>query len=173
MGKPKNIGVIGLKIFADADYHPIATQYLNNCPPRCGDFESRSLKGAIGGAGSNLLGKAQSAPEPSPPPRGLDDQNAADCCKKAQLEAKLPAACENASSSLDHDMGTEFGARTNFDTFYTHFNRGAIVAFFSIEYASHEKLVQAGILPHDDVSVSPSPNPFPADGCPPPPGWHG
>lgn len=72
-----------------------------------------------------------------------------------------------------HDMGTEFGRRTEHRVNTTTFERDREVARFVIEYASREKLVEAGIIteaPLGDV------DPFPGDNggaCTPPRGWRG
>jgi len=74
---------------------------------------------------------------------------------------------------VGHDMGTEFGRRTEHKVTTTQFERDAQMATIVIEYASREKLIEAGIIreqPLGDV------NPFPADeepGCKPPKGWRG
>ena len=74
---------------------------------------------------------------------------------------------------VGHDMGTEFGQRTEHKVDTTTFDRGREVARFVFEYASRENLIKAGIIssaPLGDV------NPFPGDadtGCKPPKGWRG
>lgn len=79
-----------------------------------------------------------------------------------------------ATRGASHDMGTEFGARSEHRVTYTSFRQGSEVARLVIEYASYESLVEAGVIvPHS--SPLGAVNPFPADGpgCPPPPGWRG
>jgi len=75
--------------------------------------------------------------------------------------------------SVGHDMGTEFGQRTEHKVTTTQFRRGREVARFVIEYASRESLVQAGIIRSAPLGEV---DPFPADnepGCKPPKGWRG
>jgi hypothetical protein len=153
VGQPRNVGVIGLKLFADADYrvYPPPYWYWYQHYPYIDD--ERSFPPNAGAPG--ML---------RPPTGGYVPQ---------QPSRQAVAPSYPWHSSLDHDMGTEFGSRTNYNTIDTHFNRGALVASFKIEYASHEKLVKAGILPYGGIISSPTPDPFPADGCLPPPGWHG
>lgn len=74
---------------------------------------------------------------------------------------------------LGHDMGTEFGQRTEHKVNTTNFRRGREVARFVIEYASRESLIESGIIPAAPLGEV---NPFPADsepGCKPPKGWRG
>lgn len=74
---------------------------------------------------------------------------------------------------VGHDMGTEFGQRTEHRVNTVQFARGRQVARFVIEYASRENLVKGGIIrtaPLGEV------NPFPGDaepGCTPPKNWRG
>ncbi len=74
---------------------------------------------------------------------------------------------------VGHDMGTEFGRRTEHRVNTTEFDRGREVARFVIEYASRENLIKAGVIntaPLGEV------DPFPGDsgpGCTPPKGWRG
>ncbi|PWT96561.1 MAG: hypothetical protein C5B53_09495 [Candidatus Melainabacteria bacterium] len=205
MRKPENIGVIGLKVFADANetvhywYSPVRRFYHEppyfRFAPQI--FDDRYAPGDLeyGDEGSSDLPPTKLDSFVNPAPSGLiygnEGSNHLPPIQSGSFmkhsignlttghsESSLPSAwgyCEPTTqqSNLDHDMGTIFGSRTSFKTRDVRFNRGAIIASFSIEYASHEKLVKAGILPSGNIIASPTPNPFPADGCPPPPGWHG
>lgn len=158
MGHPRNVGVIGVKLYADADRRSYVVPYPYS--PHILEYRGNRLHGGPAPHSSDGSGSG---------PTFGDEQARSERLGAARLQ-KLPAM----SSSLDHDMGTEFGARTNYNTRDISFNRGAIVASFSIEYASHDKLVSAGILPiYRNVVAPPVPDPFPADSCPPPPGWRG
>lgn len=78
----------------------------------------------------------------------------------------------NASAgAAGHDMGTEFGRRTDHRVENTAFTKDREVCRFVIEYASYESLVAAGI-----ISTSPLGNvdPFGDNGgCKPPTNWRG
>lgn len=72
-----------------------------------------------------------------------------------------------------HDMGTEFGRRTDHKVTTTNFERAGEVGRFVIEYASRESLIAAGIIkdaPLGDVEPFPG---FKDAGCKPPSGWKG
>lgn len=74
---------------------------------------------------------------------------------------------------VGHDMGTEFGRRTEHKVDTTTFDRGREVARFVFEYASRENLVKAGVIKTAPLGEV---NPFPGDsgpGCKPPKGWRG
>jgi len=160
MGQPRNVGVIGLKLYADADYHTYVPAYPYwYSYPYWRPYPYRD----------DCYGSGSGAPGYLPPSA---KQSIGDYMHQAREAEVLPPTYPW-FSHLDHDMGTVFGSRTNYTTTDTCFNRGAMIASFNIEYASHEKLVKAGILPYGGVVVSPAPEPFPADGCLPPPGWHG
>ena len=71
-----------------------------------------------------------------------------------------------------HDMGTEFGERQQFHTNTTEFERDVQVAQLTIEYASEESLINAGILPRRGSPLG-HVDPFADGGCQPPPGYRG
>jgi hypothetical protein len=195
IGKPTNIGVIGLKIFADANrrqhvYHRNLYDYKSNpagLPPLAqapssggaDDSELQSFKKSQLESQNSIAdqARANSANEPTAKPFSGKDAARGSLLRNSSVSsAGGIASClppPPTQNPLDHDMGTEFGARTEFLTHDVEFARGAQVASFAIEYASHEKLVQAGIIPGESSPVHP--NPFPADnsGCTPPPGWRG
>lgn len=76
------------------------------------------------------------------------------------------------ASSPQHDVGTEFGKKTDHRVTYTDFERGVEVARFIIEYASYDALVASGVIVPKQAL-----EPFPGDrqkagaGCKPPKGW--
>ena len=180
IGKATNIGVIGLKIFADANRQQCYLQEDDRLENRPREEFSLAAPGSAlqGGSSGVIRGKLLSDNK-----RG--EITDARPLFRAQNELAKQKACgalanldkDSAKSpcrgSLEHDIGTEFGVKTEFLTNEVNFVRGAQMASFAIEYASHDKLVQAGIIPR--ASISTHPNPFPADtsGCVPPPGWHG
>ncbi len=74
---------------------------------------------------------------------------------------------------VGHDMGTEFGQRTEHKVNTTTFDRGREVARFVFEYASRENLIKGGVVSDAPLGEV---NPFPGDaepGCKPPKGWRG
>ncbi|MCC6977234.1 MAG: hypothetical protein IT343_02880 [Candidatus Melainabacteria bacterium] len=74
---------------------------------------------------------------------------------------------------VGHDMGTEFGQRQEHKVNTTTFQRHSQLATIVIEYASREKLIEAGIIRDTPLG---NVNPFPADnepGCKPPKKWRG
>jgi hypothetical protein len=197
MGKPENVGVIGLKVFADANetwrhywHSPVHYYYPGNLiygdegcdgPPPF-ELPRTKLDSFVGSISDTPLKHDQSDAEANPGlPKvnfgsfigtpGDNQYDSPPSLGKHEAIAQQPVTPPK--SNLDHDMGTVFGSRTSFKTHDVPFYRSAVVASFRIEYASHEKLVKAGILPSGNIIASPIPNPFPADGCPPPPGWHG
>ncbi|PWU03436.1 MAG: hypothetical protein C5B53_00505 [Candidatus Melainabacteria bacterium] len=159
IGQPRNVGVIGVKLYADADYHVYRPPYPYWYP--YGYYSPYSYRQDESGTYAPNSGGG-----------GLPKASMGEFLSR-RGEAQVIAPPYPWSSHLDHDMGTVFGSRTNFNTSETYFNRGALVASFNLEYASHEKLVRAGILPYGGVIGAPTPDPFPADGCSPPPGWQG
>lgn len=179
MDKPTNIGVIGLKMFADAnrrEYVPYAyesSKVIDNAFPRK-DVKSDERP---------IVDSAPSADQVQSQTRDkLYDTNTLPLAAGASSQSanfiargqeRRPSGAGLAPSRLDHDMGTEFGTRTAFATQEVEFNRGRQVASFAIEYASHEKLVQAGILPGESLPTHPNPFPGDSSGCTPPPGWRG
>ncbi len=193
VGKPTNIGVIGLKIFADANRR---IGYTSGCDreqnsdsslvPRpvrgYGGMEERSEKSDFYKAPAEaqiIDGSLLRKGSPMTNPQEEANKYEGDSIASAQsspgyvIGKKQSPRVQSLHSNLDHDMGTEFGARTEFLTNTVDFARGAQLASIAIEYASHEKLVQAGIIPGGSLPIHP--NPFPADstGCMPPPGWRG
>jgi hypothetical protein len=196
MGKPTDIGVIGLKIFADARQRQAYRPYEGDDQYIVRDFRSTDYYGFPGpGYGES---KFQNSGANNMATRGfllrkkscdeiigdegsvVGSQNARKLVPSNVSGVNNDFAMKGAStdfgdkeSNLQHDMGTEFGEKTAFLTKYVDFLRGTQVASFAVEYASHDKLVQAGIIPRESLPVHP--NPFPADstGCVPPPGWRG
>ena len=74
---------------------------------------------------------------------------------------------------VGHDMGTEFGKRQDHKVTTTQFERQSQMSTIVIEYASREKLIEAGIIREAALGDV---NPFPADeepGCKPPKNWRG
>lgn len=74
---------------------------------------------------------------------------------------------------VGHDMGTEFGQRKEHKVTTTSFERQSQMSTIVIEYASREKLIEAGIIREPALGDV---NPFPADeeaGCKPPKNWRG
>lgn len=165
LGKPKNIGVIGGVIYAE--YVPPVSNFLGHesidATPAAGAYYSANFaSGASGSAGSGSTDSISSRSAPA----GKRNTARGGATKGGVLRAASAA-------SVGHDLGTEFGEKTQHVVGKTHFNRGAEVARFVLEYASYDSLVKAGILPYPPGF----PVPFPADkkevGCKPPAGWKG
>ncbi len=94
------------------------------------------------------------------------------CLGGGGLEGNTRGGHATRGGGVGHDMGTEFGQRTEHKVSTTSFDRGREVARFVFEYASRENLVKAGIISDAPLGEV---NPFPGDGagpgCTPPKGW--
>jgi hypothetical protein len=69
-----------------------------------------------------------------------------------------------------HDMGTEFGGRADHVVTRDHFEKEREVARFTLEYASRESLLSAGIITSSPLGEV---RPFADTGCQPPRDWRG
>jgi hypothetical protein len=77
------------------------------------------------------------------------------------------------TKGVGHDVGTEFGQRTEQRVTRVQWTRGTQREIFAIEYASEENLRKAGVIIDPPLGAV---NPFPGDddkitGCQPPKGW--
>lgn len=171
MGKPKNIGVIAAKVFTEK--HAVRPWPIDDVvPPRLlppiTQLDSYRRPGVYkdsiyGDEGTNLQPRMASGK--------LQQQCIDDRLQSRDYKHPAPARATTWYTPVEHDMGSEFGRKTDFETRDVAFQRGAEIATIAIDYASREKLIAAGIIARSATATEP--NPFPADtyACTPPAGW--
>ncbi len=147
-GEATNVGVIGCRWIAEKIVAPVVTW---NCTPtpHWWDIYKPTCSYSNGIRKRSIFRSSYNAEQTSAP------QNS--CCVDSQTFGREPV----------QEMGTAFGQATSFVTQDTHFSRGEIITTLSIFYDSRKGLERRGIL-----QTPLTPNPFPASGCKPPPGWN-
>jgi hypothetical protein len=163
MGKPRNIGVIGVAAFEEKPPPPPAA-----APP-----EERSASPDVArrprlAAPAPSSGGPPPAPGFAPPPPQAPP--GAPPMPGAPRAAPAPAAAPRA-------LGTSFGERREAKINSTSFDRATSspASVISLRYEHRESLRALGI-PIDDLATRETANPFPAEPGPfakPPPGWKG
>lgn len=80
-----------------------------------------------------------------------------------------------ASTETTFDLGTGWGAKQEFKTNQTTFNKGDLVAQMALFYDSRRNLEKRGIevVKRERTYLDDLPAPFQDVGCKPPPGWQG
>lgn len=114
--------------------------------------------------------------------RGISPAGAVDCMYSANpmLESVCAAAPDTRGATkgsvtrgVAQNLGTGFGQATDFVTRQVSFERGTCITTMALYYDNARGLKARGIEVIRKKEVSPLPNPFPASGCTPPPGWRG
>lgn len=175
MGKPRNIGVIGLALFEEkvvppppppvhyappANFGPPPTGAPGFGPPIPGSPPAPQPMSMLGGAPPP---PPMSAPMPAPSASGE--------------RARAPAPSAPKAAPAPQSLGTAFGERREAKIHSTSFDRATSspAAVLSFRYEHREALRALGI-PLDDLATRETANPFPAEPGPfarPPPGWTG
>lgn len=181
-GKPLNVGVIGVKVFAEYvrpvrhtfvpertypwHYHTPGVFYLNNI---CKSTFSESG----GWGGSSGMGVGGTAT------RGVSGGRGSSSGVTASASYDEPmmfgSVIEDSLSYNAQQLGTEFGEKKTMNTTNTSFTRLSTYPMqdIVIYYDSRRGLERRGIkvvTDHQDYKWA---NPFPGDGCQPPSGWKG
>jgi hypothetical protein len=164
MGKPRNIGVIGVALFEEKVAPPPPPPVHYASPP----ITMGAPPMAPPGFGPPPPMQAFGGPPPpamAPPPMAA----------RPQAPAPVPAAPKAAPAP--QSLGTAFGERREAKTQSTKFERAthSPAAVLSLRYEHREALRALGI-PIDDLARRETANPFPAEPGPfakPPPGWRG
>lgn len=169
-GNATNCGVIGVMLIAEkikVPTQPLYRSYTAASKGIGGPFYGNvggSLGGAVGGGfagisqvvGDNVL---QNSVTTSLTSTGLES---------AQLSATSNVSVNN--------LGTEFGAATQFATTQVEFDSGVTLSTIAMFYDDARGLKARGIVlerPSRMRYTTSTPNPFPAMGCKPPKGWSG
>jgi hypothetical protein len=156
MGKPRNIGVIGVAVFEEME-KVRAPQVVKASMPRARTMDFMPAP----------------APGFSPPPPAA----------RAPAPAGAPPIPgapppPKASSAVPQSLGTSFGERREAKIHSTTFDRATSspASVISLRYEHRESLRALGI-PIDDLDLRETANPFPAEPpgpfAKPPPGWKG
>lgn len=97
------------------------------------------------------------------------------CMSPDYIGTAATAAQSSVTTSSPFEMGTGWGAKADFQTNQTTFNKGTLVGTMLIYYDSRKNLSKRGIqLVRDTTAdLNSLPNAFGNVGCIPPPGWHG
>jgi len=104
--------------------------------------------------------------------RGMGAQ--AQTANTATLSASASTVSNPAPADNPLEMGTAFGAKSDFKTHNVSFERDAIVATMQLYYDSRKNLEARGIqFPRREVADATLPQAFSGVGCPTPPGWKG
>lgn len=74
---------------------------------------------------------------------------------------------------VQQNLGTMFGDATTFTTTMVHFERAGVICVMVLGYDDVKGLRARGISVRQRKPQVHQPNPFPASGCQPPPGWKG
>lgn len=164
MGKPRNIGVIGVAAFEEK-LPP---------PPPAASYEERSLPPVPRSpAPMARMAPAPSFGAPAPPP-GFAPPPAAPQAPPGAPPAPIAAP---SPAPAPRSLGTAFGERREAKINSTSFDRATSspASVISLRYEHRESLRALGI-PIDDLAARETANPFPAEPGPfakPPPGWKG
>lgn len=168
MGKPRNIGVIGVAFFEEKAVPPPPVHYAapahfgappmpppGFAPPMPASPAAPPMMGGFGG--------------PPPPPSAAPSPMASGSVTGA------PSAPR--AAPVPQSLGTAFGERRDAKVTSTTFERAtsAPASVLSFRYEHREALRALGI-PIDDLAARETANPFPAEPGPfakPPPGWKG
>lgn len=162
MGKPRNIGVIGVAVFEEKPAPPPR-------PPPAEDegLMLRSLSYPSRSAPPGFMPPPMAGAPPAP--RAPAPASGAPPPPGAAPTPKRPAVSQS--------LGTSFGERREAKINSTSFERATSspAAVLSLRYEHRESLRALGI-PIDDLAARETANPFPAEPRPfakPPPGWKG
>lgn len=170
MGKPRNIGVIGVALFEEKVAPP---------PPPPPPVSFGPPQGGYGppmgppGFGPPMPG---APPSFGPPPGSFGaPPQAMGAAPPPAMGAPAPAAPRAAPAP--QSLGTAFGERRDAKVSSTTFDRATSspASLLSLRYEHREALRALGI-PVDDLAMRETANPFPAEPGPfakPPPGWRG
>ncbi len=158
MGKPRNIGVIGVAVFEEKE-KPIPPLMVKASLPRA----------------SSTMGFM-----PAPPPPGLGAPPPAARAPAPAGAPPMPGAPPppRASTAVPQSLGTSFGERREAKIHSTTFERATSspASVISLRYEHRESLRALGIA-IDDLEIRETANPFPAEPpgpfAKPPPGWKG
>jgi hypothetical protein len=165
MGKPRNIGVIGVAVFEEKVAPPPPPM------PMAGSFG-----GPQGGFGGPPMGPPGFGPPmPGAPPSFSPPPSAFGGPPPPPMGAPAPAATRAAPAP--QSLGTAFGERRDAKVSSTTFDRATSspASRISLRYEHREALRALGV-PIDDLAMRETANPFPAEPGPfakPPPGWRG
>jgi hypothetical protein len=172
MGKPRNIGVIGVALFEEKvapPPPPPPPPQIYSAPP--GSFGPPGF----GPPGFSPPPPAFGGPPPPPAAFGPPPVPRSPAPMAARPGAPAPAAPTPAPAA--QSLGTAFGERRESKTQTTTFERAtkAPAAVLSLRYEHREALRALGV-PIDDLALRETANPFPAEPqsfAKPPPGWKG
>ncbi|MEO5729778.1 MAG: hypothetical protein ABI134_35350 [Byssovorax sp.] len=161
MGKPRNIGVIGVAVFEEKPPPPPAA-----APP-----EERYAPSDVARSTAPMMRSAAPAPSRSAPPGGAPPPQA------PQAPPGAPPRPGAGAAPVPQSLGTSFGERREAKINSTSFDRATSspASVSSLRYEHRESLRALGIS-IDDLAARETANPFPAEPGPfakPPPGWKG
>lgn len=170
MGKPRNIGVIGLALFEEKVVPP---------PPLAHSAPPAQFGPAPGGMHSFGPPIPGSPPAPQPAPMFGGAPPPPPVVAPSPIAARAPGSAPAApkAAAVPQSLGTAFGERREAKIHSTSFDRdtSSPASVLSFRYEHREALRALGI-PIDDLSTRETANPFPAEPGPfakPPPGWKG
>ncbi len=164
-GDTTNIGVIGVRVYAEKAVSLGQTYFYNNGWPCYGGINGPSWVGGSAGEPDNLYTARGSSAggEAGRMTKGIATFNATSVAASAsggQAASAAPAPVQQ--------MGTGFGAAQEFNTTTVSFNRGTEMATMLIYYDSVQGLARRGIVTRPARPAKPQAF---ADGCAPPSGW--
>jgi hypothetical protein len=165
LGKPRNIGVIGVALFEEKVAPPPPP------PPVPASFGPPQ-----GGFGPPPMGPPGFGPPmPGAPPSFSPPPSAFGGPPPPAMSPPKPAGARPAPAA--QSLGTAFGERRDAKVSSTTFDRATSspASLLSVRYEHREALRALGV-PIDDLATRETANPFPAEPGPfakPPPGWRG